>query len=69
MPYNPNIYHRRPIHLKGYDYAQAGLYFITICCKDRACLFGDVVNREMVMNDAGCIANECWLQISNHFPN
>ena len=23
----------------------------------------------MVLNDAGCIADECWLEITNHFPN
>ena len=28
MPYNPAIHHRRSIRLKGYDYSQAGLYFI-----------------------------------------
>jgi len=27
--YNPHIHHRKSIHLKGYDCAQAGLYFIT----------------------------------------
>ncbi len=67
--YNPNIHHRRSIRLKGYDYSQAGLYFITICCEDRACLFGNVVNREMVLNDAGKIADACWKEIPNHFPN
>ena len=41
--YNPHIHHRRSIRLKGYDYSQAGLYFVTICCKDRACLFGEIV--------------------------
>lgn len=41
--YNPNIHHRRSIRLEGYDYAQAGLYFITICCQDRAHLFGEIV--------------------------
>jgi REP element-mobilizing transposase RayT len=41
MPYNPNIHHRRSIRLKGYDYSQAGLYFITICVQDRMYLFGD----------------------------
>ena len=41
--YNPNIHHRRSIRLKGYDYSQAGLYFITICCQDRKYLFGEVV--------------------------
>ena len=32
MPFDSNIHHRRSIRLKGYDYSQAGLYFITICC-------------------------------------
>lgn len=69
MPYNPNIHHRKSIRLKGYDYSQAGLYFITICVQDRLCLFGEIENGEMVWNDAGCNAHECWLQIPNHFPN
>ena len=34
---------RRSIRLKGYDYSQAGLYFITICCQDRTCRLGEVV--------------------------
>ena len=29
--YNPNIHHRRSIRLKGYDYSQAGMYFVTVC--------------------------------------
>ena len=81
--YNPNIHHRRSIRLKGYDYGQAGLYFISICCQDRACLFGEIVgvqnfeplreqNNEspkMILNDAGKITNECWMEIPKHFPN
>ena len=43
MIYNPNIHHRRSIRLKGYDYSKAGLYFITICCEDRICRFGEIV--------------------------
>ena len=43
MPYNPGIHHRRSIRLKGYDYSQEGLYFITICVQDRECLFGEIV--------------------------
>lgn len=42
--YNPHIHHRRSIRLKGYDYALAGLYFVTICCQDRACLFGEIAH-------------------------
>jgi hypothetical protein len=37
MKYNSNIHHRRSIRLKGYDYSQAGLYYVTICCQDRIC--------------------------------
>jgi putative transposase len=57
--YNPNIHHRRSLRLKGYDYSQAGLYFITICVKNRECLFGNIVGAnpcvapEMILNDAG----------------
>ena len=69
MLYNPHIHHRRSIRLKGYDYAQAGLYFVTICCQDRACLFGEIIDGKMILNDAGEIANECWTNIPNHFPN
>ena len=74
MKYNPDIRHRRSIRLKGYDYSQAGLYFITICIQDRKCLFGEIVGiensqPEMVLNDAGKIADKYWLEIPKHFPN
>jgi putative transposase len=69
MSYNPDIHHRKSIRLKGYDYSQAGLYFITMCVQNRKCLFGKIVNDEMILNDAGKIADECWLKIPKHFPN
>ena len=62
LKYNSKMGHRRSIRLKGYDYSQAGLYFITICCHDRVCLFGKIVGVEnnespkMVLNDAVKIA-------------
>lgn len=58
--YNPNIHHRRSIRLKNYDYRQAGLYFITICCQDRAELFGNMYQGKMHLNDFGKIAHEEW---------
>ena len=69
MTYTPSNHHRRSIRLKGYDYSQEGLYFITLCTQNRANLFGKIENKEMSLNDAGRIANECWLNIPNHFPN
>ena len=60
--HSPNIDHRRSIRLKGYDYSQCGAYFVTICTQNRECLFGDVRNAEMVLDDAGKIAREEWIR-------
>jgi putative transposase len=71
--YNPDIHHRKSIRLQGYNYSQSGLYFITIFIQDRRCLFGNIVHENnvdlIVLNDAGKIADECWLEIPKHFPN
>jgi len=32
-------------------------------------LFGEIKNGELVLNEAGKFANECWIEIPNHFPN
>jgi len=53
MRYDPDKHHRRSIRLKDYDYRQEGAYFVSICTQNRLCLFGDVVDGEMVLNDAG----------------
>ncbi len=69
LKYNPNIHHRRSIRLNGYDYAQEGLYFITICCQDRICRFGNVVNGEIILNEYGQIAFDEWVKLSDRFSN
>ncbi len=60
MTFNPNLHHRRSIRLQGYDYSQAGLYFLTICTHNRVPLFGKIVDGVMVLNAAGEIVNEEW---------
>jgi REP element-mobilizing transposase RayT len=60
--------HRSSVRLKGYDYSRAGAYFITVCAKDRVCLFGDMVGEEMRLNAAGLAAEQCWVAIPEHFP-
>jgi len=61
MPYDPEKHHRRSIRLKGYDYSQAGAYFVTICTHDRECLFGEINQGEMAMNPCGRIVHEEWV--------
>ncbi len=67
--YNPNIHHRRSIRLKGYDYSQAGLYFITICLKNRECLFGEITNGTLKLNDAGQMIEKWYVELENKFPD
>jgi len=33
MSYDPNKHHRRSIRLRGYDYSQKGIYFVTFVRK------------------------------------
>ncbi|MFN4294850.1 MAG: transposase, partial [Thermoflexales bacterium] len=68
MTYDPQKHHRRSIRLKGYDYSQAGAYFITIVAQDRACLFGEVVDGEMRLNDAGRMVWDEWNALPDRFP-
>ena len=69
MKNNQNIHHRKSIRLKGYDYSQEGLYFVTICINKRLCLFGDVVDERMKMNDAGNIIQSWWNKLSEKYQN
>ena len=69
MKYNPEIHKRRSIRLKGYDYSQAGLYFITICCHGRVCRFGHIYNNKMILNENGIIAYNEWVKLAERFPN
>jgi len=69
MKYNPQIHNRRSIRLKGYDYSRQGLYYITICVQNRLCLFGDVVNGEMILNDAGQMVEQWYFELENKYPD
>jgi putative transposase len=69
MSYDPEKHHRRSVRLKGYDYSQPGAYFITICAVGRLCLFGDVVNDAMVLNELGVTVDDCWRDLPTHYPH
>ncbi|MEO0332198.1 MAG: transposase [Bacteroidota bacterium] len=62
MAYNPEVHHRRSIRLKGYDYSQVGLYFITLCCYQRKHLFGEIKDGKLLLNACGQIAFDEWLR-------
>lgn len=62
MKYNPDKHHRRSIRLKGYDYSQPGAYYVTIVVQNRECIFGDISNGKMALNENGKIVKTEWLK-------
>ena len=66
MEFHPKAPSRRSIRLKGYDYSQAGAYFVTIVAWQREMLFGEIVDGEtpqgghVVLNDFGEIVHTEW---------
>ena len=60
-------HHRHSLRLQDYDYTQEGAYFVTVCLKDRTCLFGDISDGKMVLNDAGRIAQAVWDDIPSRY--
>ncbi len=68
MKHDADKQQRRSIRLPGYDYAQAGAYFVTIVTKDRMCLFGEIVDREMLPNQFGRDRSIDWNDLPDHYP-
>jgi len=67
MKYDPEIYHRKSIRLRGYDYSQAGAYFVTICTKSKEYLFGDVVEGGMRLNEVGQMVQMIWDELPKYY--
>jgi len=60
MKYDPTKHHRRSIRLKGYDYHNAGAYFVTICTKNRECVLEDPIINGII--------NDVWQALPLWFP-
>jgi REP element-mobilizing transposase RayT len=68
MKFDPKFHHRRSIRLKGYDYSRAGAYFVTLVTRQRECLFGDVLNGEMRLNELGEVVSANWQWLETQYP-
>jgi REP element-mobilizing transposase RayT len=69
MECNQKPRYRHLTRLKEYDYSQPGGYFITICTKNRSCLFGEINNDRMNLNHYGEIVRLSWLELPKHYHN
>ena len=67
MP-NPINEERFPVRknprLKQFDYASRAYYFVTICAKNKACIFGS----PQALSNAGSIAEAALQSTETHFP-
>lgn len=65
--YNPEIHHRQSIRLRDFYYSANGAYFVTICTQGRECLFGEICDGGMLLNEAGRVVAEWWLKLPDKF--
>lgn len=79
-----NKYRIPAARLNGYDYGSNGVYYVTICTKNRIHYFGDIVemdnypslqhmthncaNQRLQPTTIGQIAINFWNEIPKHFP-
>lgn len=64
-----STHHRRSIRLPGSDYSLPGFYFVTICTKNRACLFGTIKEGQMFLNEYGKIVEQWLNKIPQRFED
>ena len=60
MPNEDRKLNRRSMRLKEYDYTQSGAYFLTLCAYNRKCLFGEIIDSQIILTELGKIVKEEW---------
>lgn len=49
---------RKPNREQGFNYSSAGIYFLTVCCKNRIHWLGQINDRVMERNPYGVIVQQ-----------
>ena len=62
------MWSRKSPRLSGYDYSEQGAYFVTICIQSRLCLFGEILNGKMRLNEAGRMVKKWWDKLESNSP-
>ena len=66
---------RKTIRIKDYDYSNEGMYFITICTKNKIPMLSNIIfdtvgnDALVVPNKIGNIIDECWKNIETQNEN
>lgn len=67
--YDRYKYNRNSPRLQSWDYSKVGAYFVTLCVKDRECLFGEIRNGNMILNEFGKIVHMFWYSLPEKYTN
>lgn len=62
MTHDPKKHHRRSVRLPAYDYTQPGAYFLTVVTHQRQCLFGEIVDAQVLVSGLGEAVKQQWLR-------
>jgi len=57
---------RRSIRQSNYDYSKNGCYFVTICSYEKECIFGEIRNTKMVLNESEKVLEDVWKLMPKH---
>ena len=60
---------RKQLRLEHWDYSENGVYFITICTKNRKQCLSRFVGNGFIRSHAGSIAEQQLLALPTHFPH
>jgi len=60
------VHARRSLRLPGYDYRSTGVYFVTVCTRDRVCLLGEVTGDRMVLGSLGRLVRAAWVGVGRY---
>jgi putative transposase len=67
MNIDKKSHRRKLVRLRHYEYSQSGAYFITMCVQNRACLFGNIIDGDMQLNDAGRMIQSLWNELPTFY--
>src|SRR5450631_1524226 len=58
---------RQSMRLRYFDYSKPGYYFVTICVQQHLCVFGEIVDGCMELNDTGKLVKYLWERLPRRF--
>ncbi|MBU4304243.1 MAG: hypothetical protein KJ893_01240 [Candidatus Omnitrophica bacterium] len=60
---------RKSTRLNNYDYSKPGYYYVTICAYDRERIFGNIIDNQIHLNNAGEMIDQVLRTLPEYYPN